>query len=42
VEREVVETSLKKNRNNVSETARQLGISRVTLYRLIDRLKIIL
>ncbi|WP_385961967.1 sigma-54 dependent transcriptional regulator [Thauera sinica] len=42
VEREVIETSLRKYRNNVSETARQLGISRVTLYRMIDRLKIIL
>jgi DNA-binding NtrC family response regulator len=42
VEREVIETSLKKYRNNVSETARQLGVSRVTLYRMIDRLKIVL
>lgn len=42
VEREVVEASLKKYRNNISETARQLGVSRVTLYRLIDRLKIVL
>lgn len=42
VEREVIEASLKKYSNNVSETARQLGVSRVTLYRMIDRLKIIL
>ena len=42
IEREVIETSLRRHRNNVSETARQLGISRVTLYRMIDRLKIIL
>jgi DNA-binding NtrC family response regulator len=42
VEREVVEASLRKYSNNISETARQLGISRVTLYRLIDRLKIVL
>ena len=42
VEREVIETSLRKYRNNVSETARQLGISRVTLYRMIERLKIII
>ncbi len=42
VEREVIESSLRKYQNNVSETARQLGVSRVTLYRLIDRLKIIL
>ncbi|NLF53937.1 MAG: sigma-54-dependent Fis family transcriptional regulator [Thauera phenolivorans] len=42
VERELIETSLKKCRNNVSATARQLGVSRVTLYRMIDRLKIVL
>lgn len=42
VEREVIETSLKKHGNNVSETARRLGVSRVTLYRMIDRLKIVL
>lgn len=42
VEREMIESSLKKCQNNVSETARQLGISRVTLYRMIDRLKIVL
>ena len=42
VERELIEVSLKKHGNNVSETARQLGVSRVTLYRMIDRLKIIL
>ncbi|MDO9596328.1 MAG: sigma-54 dependent transcriptional regulator [Azoarcus sp.] len=42
VEREVIESSLKLYQNNVSETARKLGVSRVTLYRMIDRLKIIL
>ncbi len=42
VERELIEASLKKYRNNVSATARQLGVSRVTLYRMIDRLKIVL
>jgi DNA-binding NtrC family response regulator len=42
VEREVIEASLRKYQNNVSETARQLGVSRVTLYRMIDRLKIVL
>ena len=42
VERELIEASLKKCRNNVSATARQLGVSRVTLYRMIDRLKIVL
>ena len=42
LERELIESSLKKYRNNVSATARQLGVSRVTLYRMIDRLKIVL
>jgi DNA-binding NtrC family response regulator len=42
MERELIESSLKKYRNNVSATARQLGVSRVTLYRMIDRLKIVL
>ncbi len=41
-ERTIIENSLKKYQNNVSETARQLGVSRVTLYRMIDRLKIVL
>ncbi|MFT3757329.1 sigma 54-interacting transcriptional regulator [Thauera sp.] len=42
IERELIETSLKTHGNNVSETARRLGVSRVTLYRMIDRLKIVL
>lgn len=42
VEREVIETTLHKCQNNVSEVARQLGVSRVTLYRMIERLKIVL
>lgn len=42
VEREMIESSLKRYQNNVSATARQLGVSRVTLYRMIDRLKIVL
>lgn len=42
VEKEVIVNSMHRNRNNVSEVARQLGISRVTLYRMIDRLKIVL
>ena len=42
IEREVIESSLRKFRNNISQTARELGVSRVTLYRMIDRLKIIL
>jgi DNA-binding NtrC family response regulator len=39
-ERDIVETSLRANSNNVSRTARQLGISRVTLYRVMNRLNI--
>ncbi|NMG74011.1 sigma-54 dependent transcriptional regulator [Aromatoleum diolicum] len=42
VEKDVIVSSLNKYQNNVSEVARQLGVSRVTLYRMIDRLKIIL
>lgn len=42
VEKEIIVSSLQKYQNNVSEVARQLGVSRVTLYRMIDRLKIIL
>ena len=41
-EKEVIVSSLHKCHNNVSEVARQLGVSRVTLYRMIDRLKIVL
>ncbi|MBN8463719.1 MAG: sigma-54-dependent Fis family transcriptional regulator [Dechloromonas sp.] len=41
-ERDIVETSLRANSNNVSKTARQLGISRVTLYRVMNRLQIAL
>ena len=39
-ERDIVETSLRANSNNVSRTARQLGISRVTLYRVMNKLHI--
>ena len=39
-ERDIVETSLRANGNNVTKTARQLGISRVTLYRVMSKLKI--
>ena len=42
LEREVIESSLRKFQNNISQTARELGISRVTLYRMINRLKIAL
>jgi DNA-binding NtrC family response regulator len=41
-ERDIVETSLRANSNNVSRTARQLGISRVTLYRVMNKLRIAL
>lgn len=36
-ERSVIETTLQRVDNNVSEAARQLGISRVTLYRLMQK-----
>ncbi len=42
VEKEIIVDNLRKYRNNVSEVARQLGVSRVTLYRMIDRLNIVL
>ena len=41
-ERDIVETGLRANSNNVSRTARQLGISRVTLYRVMNKLNIAL
>ena len=41
-ERDIVETSLRANSNNVSRTARQLGVSRVTLYRVMNKLNIVL
>ncbi len=39
-ERELVLAALQRNTNNVSATARELGVSRVTLYRLARRLSI--
>lgn len=36
-ERSVVESTLRRARQNVSEAARQLGISRVTMYRLMTK-----
>lgn len=39
-EREVVERALLSNQRNVAATARQLGLSRSTLYRLMDRLNL--
>lgn len=35
-----IRSSLQRNKNNVSEAARQLGVSRVTLYRLINKFHI--
>lgn len=39
-EKEVIQSSLRFNRNNVSQAARQLGVSRVTLYRLMEKFQI--
>jgi DNA-binding NtrC family response regulator len=39
-EREAVSTALRRNRKNVTQTARELGISRMTLYRLMERLNV--
>jgi DNA-binding NtrC family response regulator len=35
LDRSLVENTLRANANNVSKTARQLGVSRVTLYRMM-------
>jgi transcriptional regulator of acetoin/glycerol metabolism len=40
MEKNIVESALGRCRNNIAATARELGISRVTLYRLLRRLKI--
>lgn len=40
-ETEIIQHSLIQNNKNVSKTARDLGVSRVTLYRLINKLNII-
>jgi len=39
-EKEAIQYSLRFNRNNVSQAARQLGVSRVTLYRLMEKYQI--
>ncbi|MEQ8165152.1 MAG: sigma-54 dependent transcriptional regulator [Marinovum algicola] len=36
-ERQVMRTALTRNRQNILKTARELGISRVTLYRLLEK-----
>jgi DNA-binding NtrC family response regulator len=41
-ELDVIQRYLQLNNNNVSKTARDLGVSRVTLYRLINKFGIIL
>lgn len=41
-ENQMVEACLRSNGNNVARTARQLGISRMTMYRLINKLNITL
>ena len=37
-EREAIMNALRRNRKNVTQAARELGISRMTLYRLMERL----
>ncbi len=37
LDRHILESCLRANANNVSKTARQLGISRVTLYRMLNK-----
>lgn len=39
-DRDIIESSLRSNDNNVTRAAQQLGISRVTLYRIMNRLNI--
>ena len=39
-EREAVSNALRRNRKNVTQAAHELGVSRMTLYRLIERLHI--
>ncbi len=39
-EKEAIQFSLRSNRNNISQAARQLGVSRVTLYRLMEKYQI--
>jgi len=39
-EREAVSNALRRNRKNVTQAAHELGISRMTLYRLMDRLHV--
>jgi DNA-binding NtrC family response regulator len=41
IEQDTIRLSLLRNSNNISRAARELGVSRVTLYRLMDKLKIV-
>lgn len=40
VERNMVKVALEKHNNNISLTARELGISRASLYRRIEKYKL--
>ena len=40
IERETIERTLQNHRHNITRAARSLGVSRVTLYRLMNRLEI--
>ena len=40
LDRTIIDRSLRMNGNNITKTARQLGISRVTLHRMLNRLNI--
>lgn len=42
LEREFLEKTLRENHNNLTQSARQLGVSRVTIYRMIERFGILL
>ena len=39
-EREAISNALRRNRKNVTQAARELGVSRMTLYRLMERLNV--
>jgi DNA-binding NtrC family response regulator len=40
-EREAISNALRRNRKNVTQTAHELGVSRMTLYRLMERLHLV-
>jgi DNA-binding NtrC family response regulator len=41
-ERDLIQQTLRETRHNMSECARRLGVSRVTLYRLCKKLRLAL